>query len=89
VWHGVSEYLLFVAMAATAFHALSRRYLACTLGGAALCSVGNLVHEAWLADWQINIGWGPPMFMVGLFLAMPVCAVAGLPWLALRLWRAA
>ena len=87
MWHGVLEFLLFALLVASALHAISRRYVLCTIGGAVLCSVLNLVHEAWLADWQVNLAWGPPMFFVGAFLALPVCALAGIPWLVLRLRR--
>ncbi len=84
MWHGVSEYLLFVALVSLALHSVSGKYVACTLGGAAACSILNLAHEAWLANWQINPGWGPPMFVVGAMLALPVSALAGLPLLGLR-----
>jgi hypothetical protein len=84
VWQGVPEYLLVVALVALFLHAMSGRYVACTVGGAAACSVLNLVHEAWLANWRVNLGWGPPMFVVGAVLALPVCALAGLPFLGLR-----
>ena len=52
-----------------------------------LAANGYASHEAWLADWQVNIGWGPPMFVVGAILALPVCALAGLPFLGLRRLR--
>jgi hypothetical protein len=87
MWHGVGEYLLFATLVGLAVHAVSGRYTACTFVGAACCAVGNLVHEAWLVNWQVNIGWGPPMFVVGVLLALPVCALAGLPWLATRRLR--
>ncbi len=87
MWHGVSEYLLFVTMVALALHAVSGRYVACTVGGAAACSILNLVHEAWLANWQVNLGFGPPMFVAGTLLALPVCALAGLPIMGLRRLR--
>lgn len=87
MWHGVPEYLLFATLVAFVLHAVSRRYVVCSLGGAAACSVLNLVHEAWLADWQVNPGWGPPMFLAGAVLALPVCCLAGLPFLGLRRLR--
>jgi hypothetical protein len=87
VWHGVSEFLLLALIVGAVLHALNRRYVLCTFGSAALCSMLNLVHEAWVANWQVNLGWGPPMFVIGALLALPICAVAGIPWLALRRWR--
>jgi hypothetical protein len=87
MWHGVPEYLLFVAVIALVLHAVSGQYLACTIGGAVACSILNLVHEAWIAGWQVNPGWAPPMFIVGVLLALPVCGVVGLPFLGTRYWR--
>jgi len=87
MWHGVGEYLLLVALVAFISHAIIRSYAACIFGVAALCSILNLLHEAWTANWQVNIGWGPPMFIVGFAMALPVCALVGFPWLALRRWR--
>lgn len=81
MWHGVYEYLLFVAIVAFALPALSRRYLFCKLAGAPLCSALNLIHKSWLANWQVNLAWAPPMFLIGCLFALPVCVVAGLPWL--------
>lgn len=84
MWHGVAEHLLFVVLVAFALHAVSDRFLVCAVGGAAVCSVLNLVHEAWLADWQVNLGWGSPMFVIGALLALPFCLLAGPPILGLR-----
>ena len=84
MWHGISAYLLFVLLISLVWHAFSRRYVFSTVGAAALCSMLNLIHEAWLVDWQVNLGWGPPMFIVGWLLALPISALAGLPWLIYR-----
>lgn len=84
MWYGVTEFLLCALFIGTIWHAFCRHYALCTFGGSALCSILNLVHEAWLVNWQVNVGWGPPMFVVGTLLALPVCALAGIPWLALR-----
>jgi len=41
-----------------------------------------------IVDWQVNIGWGPPMLIIGSLLVLPMSFVAGLPWLAFRSWQA-
>ena len=87
MWQGVPEYLLLAAGVAFILHAVSGRYLACTFGGAAASSALNLVHEAWIANWVVNNGWGPPMFIVGVLLALPVCGMVGLPFLGIRYWK--
>ena len=87
MWHGIVEYLLFSAVVTLALNSLRGGYAASTLGGAAASSLLNLLHEAWLADWRVNIGWGPPMFIIGFVLALPVCALVGLPFLRQRRLR--
>lgn len=91
MWYGIEEYLLFALGLAVVAHALSRSYLLGAFGGAAACSMLNLVHEAWLADWQVNPGWAPPLFVAGFVLALPAFWAVGLPFLAARslLWAAA
>lgn len=84
MWYGVSEYLIFVSIVASILHGVSSKYCVCTFGGAAVCSILNLVHETIVAGGHINIGWGPPMFVVGATLAFPVCALVGLPFFAVR-----
>jgi len=87
MWHGVAEYLLFTTLVALGLHSVSGRYAACTAGGAAACSILNLIHEAWLSDWRVNIGWVPPMFIIGVVLALPVSALVGLPFVCRRRLR--
>ena len=84
MWHGVPEYVAVVAVAAATLHLLIRRYVVASVAGAVLSSVGNMVHEAWLADFRVNPGWALPLFIVGLLLSLPVCLVIGLPFLG---WR--
>jgi hypothetical protein len=84
MWHGIPEYLAFAALVASLFHIASGRFVACTIAGAATCSILNLIHETWLAHGQVNLGWAPPMFIIGVIIALPACAAAGLPWMALR-----
>src|SRR5262249_53672952 len=69
-------------------HSFSRRFGVCCLGGAALCSALHLFYEAWSAGFRVNLGWGPPMFVLGFVVALPVCLVVGLPFrFARRLGR--
>jgi hypothetical protein len=84
MWHGVKEYVAIAAIVALILHALTRRYRAASLGGAVICSIGNIVGEAWQVSFEVNPGWAPFMFIAGLVLALPVCLVVGLPFLY---WR--
>jgi hypothetical protein len=87
MWHGVGAYLAVVAVVALVVHSFIRRFGVSCLAGAVLSSVLNLVHEAWLVGFKVNLGWGPPLFIVGVLLALPVCLVVGLPFLAIRASR--
>lgn len=80
-------YFLFVALVGVAVHAIGREYPACTVGTAVISSIFNLIHEAALAQWEVNPGWALPLFFVGLLYALPVSALVGLPFLALRRLR--
>jgi hypothetical protein len=84
MWYGVREYVELVAVGSFVAHLLSRRYLVVCMVGPALCSVGNIIHESWLADFQVNLRWAPCMFVAGFMLALPVVAVVGLPFVC---WR--
>ena len=86
MWHAAPEYLLLAGSLGLILHWASRRYLACTIGGAAACSILSMLYGAWQAGWQVNPGWALPMFIVGTILALPACAIAGLPALAIRRW---
>jgi hypothetical protein len=84
MWHGVGEYVAVAALVAIIVHALIPRYLAASVIGATLSSIGNMAHEAWLAGFQVNPGWAPFLFIAGLVLASPVSFAVGLPFL---IWR--
>lgn len=84
MWHGVPEYVVFVAVVAVVFHLLIRRWLVACPIGAIVCSLANMLHEAWLVNFEVNIAWAPFMFVVGCVLAAPVFAVVGMPFLWLR-----
>jgi hypothetical protein len=80
MWDGVPEYLLLAALVAIIAHARVRRYfIACALA-AAVASVFNLLHETWRADFAVNLGWGPPLYLMGFLLAFPVAGLVGMPF---------
>ncbi len=84
MWNGIPEYLLFVALIAAVMHSVSRRYGLCIVVASVTTSGLSLLHEAWLVNWQVNLGWGPPMLVIGALLAIPVAAVTGLPFFLIR-----
>lgn len=87
MWYGVGEYFAVVAIAAFVVHLFIRAFGTSCLVGAALCSILNLLHErGWVACFDFNPGL-VPMFIGGAILALPVCAVAGLPFLVVRASR--
>jgi hypothetical protein len=86
-WHGISEYLALFGLVAFVLHAIGRRYWKCTILATFACSIINMAHEAWVADWKVNPGWAPSMLFIGALVALPICALAGLPSLAMRRWR--
>lgn len=86
-WHGFWEYLIFAGLIGVLFHAATGRFAIGAFSAAAASSVLNAIHEAWVADWQVNPGWLLPTLLVGALVALPVCAIAGLPVLVIRRWR--
>lgn len=84
MWHGVAEYLFVVAVIALVAHSLCRCYFACVMIASFICSIFNILHESWIANWQVNLGWGPFLLSAGFFLALPVTAAVGLPFLLFR-----
>jgi hypothetical protein len=87
MWHGVGAYLIFAAVTGLILHTVSSRFGACIVVGGLMCSLGNLAHEACLADWRVNPGWLPPVFAIGLVLATAAIALAGWPVVIIRQWR--
>jgi len=84
MWRGILEYAGLTAVMAIFAHAAVRRYfIACTVAAAG-ASFLNLLHETWLADFAVNLGWAPPMYLAGFLLAFPVAALVGLPF---HVWR--
>lgn len=84
--YGLSEYLLLVGIMSAAASLFARNYLVSSFATAGLASILNLLHEARLADFEVNIGWGPPMLMLGFVAALPISLIAGLPAYAYRRW---
>jgi hypothetical protein len=82
--HGVLEYLVASLLVSLAVHAVVHRYLIGIVAAPPVCSVLNLFDEAWVADWQVNLAWGPPMLIIGWLLATPTAVLTGLPWLVLE-----
>jgi len=85
MWYGVPEYLAVVMVVAVILHLVIRQYVVASIATAVLSSIGNLVGEAWKADFQVNPGWALPLFIAGFVLALPASFLGGIPHL---LWRA-
>ena len=84
MWYGLGEYVAVSAGVAIVVHLACRRYLVASLAGAVVCSILNLIHESWAADFRVNPGWAPFLLTAGFLAAMPVCFLAGLPFLLIR-----
>lgn len=84
MWHGVEEYLIATFIAACILYTVIRSTIVVFFAGPSLCSIGNLVHEAWLAGWDVNWGWGPFLFTAGWVLALPAFGVLAPPALVLQ-----
>ena len=87
MFYGLSEYLLLVGIMSAAVSVFARNYLASSFATACLASILNLLHESWQADFDVNIGWGPPMLMLGFVAALPVALITAFPACAIRRWR--
>ncbi len=71
MWYGIEQYVTLVAIVSLGVHLLVRRYLLACLAIVVVSSIGNLVHEAWLANFDVIIG--VRIVMLGLMLqAFPV-----------------
>ncbi len=86
-WYGDGSFLAVVVFVAIVVHVFIRTFATSCLAGAALFSVLNILSERpWVACFDFNPGW-VPMFIGGAILALPVCAIAGLPFLVVRASR--
>jgi hypothetical protein len=85
--YGFWTYIALAAAVGVVLHSFSGRFGACCLGGAALCSALSLFVSAWSVGFRVNLGWAPPMFVVGFVVALPACLVVGLPFWFVRWLR--
>ena len=81
---GLAAYFIFVAVVGFVLHSLSRRFFVVSLGGAVLCSMVALWYSAWVANYQVKVGWVPVLLAWMAVYALPVTLVVGLPLLLLR-----
>ena len=84
MWHGVTEYIAFVAFVGMILHGLVRSYATASIATAVASAVGNIIHETWVANFQVKPGWVLPLFIMGFVLALPFSFLVGVPHL---LWR--
>jgi hypothetical protein len=89
MFYGLGEYLLLAGVLSAIVSLFLRNYAVSSILSAGLASMLNLLHESWLAHFDVNIGWGPPMLMLGFVAALPVALIAGLPSVAVRRLRKA
>jgi hypothetical protein len=69
-------------------HCFVRRYWWAVLISVAVCSLANIVHEAFLQDFQIRpadaVFWIPMLFVQGVLFALPLAALVGIPFYVIR-----
>ncbi|MDC0936727.1 hypothetical protein OAS39_10610 [Pirellulales bacterium] len=84
MWYGVGQYLCFAAVVSLVMHIGVRQYIIACVAIVVVSSLANMLHEAWLVDFDVNIGWAPFMFVAGVLLASPIACIVGLPFVYLR-----
>ena|SRR2546423_1691308 len=71
-----------------AAHWFVRRYCLAMLVSVAAASVANIIHEAFLHDFQIRPAditfWIPLELFQGMLFALPVAALVGIPFYVIR-----
>jgi len=71
-----------------AAHWFVRRYWWAVFISGAAGSLANMVHEAFLHDFQMRpvdaVFWIPMLFVEGMLLALPVAALVGIPFYVTR-----
>jgi hypothetical protein len=69
-------------------HCFVRHYVPAVLISTATASLANIIHEAFLHDFQVRpvdlIYWIPMEFALGMLLALPVAALVGISFYFLR-----
>ncbi len=87
MFYGVREYAILVTIISLAVHLFVRRYVVACVVIAVVSSIVNLAHETWLADFDVNLAWGPFMLAIGTIFAFPVAAVTGISFAFVRACR--
>ena len=71
-----------------AVHWFMRRYWLAVLISVTAASLANIIHEAFLHDFQVRPAdiafWIPMEFLQSMVFALPVAAVVGFPFYVLR-----
>lgn len=71
-----------------AAHWFVRRYWLAVLISITACSLANILQEIYLHDFQITpsdaFGWIPLLFVLGALFTLPVAALIGIPFYAIR-----
>jgi hypothetical protein len=87
----LQDILIFVALIialSLAAHWFVRRYRLAVLISITACSLVNIVHEAYLHDFQIRpadvVFWIPMLFFQGMSFALPLAALVGIPFYVIR-----
>ena len=69
-------------------HWLVRRYWLAVLISVMAAALANIVHEAFLHDFQVRpadvVFWIPKEFFQGMLFALPVAALVGIPFYVIR-----
>src|SRR5687767_13396228 len=77
-------FLGFTLALSLATHWYVRRYWLAVLLSITAASIGNIIHEAFLHDFQVRpvdvAFWIPLEFFEGMVFALPVAAVVGIPF---------
>ena|SRR5688572_22719380 len=83
--------LIFLGLTLTlslAAHWFVRRYWLAVFISVTAASLANIIHEAFLHDFQIRPAdvafWIPMKFFQGMVFALPVAAVVGIPFYVIR-----
>ena len=81
---GVAEYWVFVGIVGIVVHLTTQSFARAVVYIVFLASIANMMHEAWKVDFEVNVGWGPFMLVLGAIVAIPAACLAGAPVLFVR-----
>jgi len=80
-------FALTLALSITA-HWFMRRYWLAVLISVTAASVGNIIHEAFVHDFQVRPAdvafWIPMLLVQGMLFAWPLAALVGIPFHVIR-----